>query len=108
MKVERAAQIVASIGDEHASVDATGEALGSQALARHVGVDYHELRQHAADQGVRLERAILHGAKIASVIRLAYMAGFFAGAIFAKGEAEERADAQDEAEWRAEQEERDG
>jgi hypothetical protein len=86
MKVEVAAERARAIGDEHASVDPTGEALGSQALARHIGVDYHELRGHAQDQANRLARAVLHGAKVTSVIRLTYMAGFFAGAIWKDGE----------------------
>jgi hypothetical protein len=89
--VDRAADRVSAIADKHASIDATGEALGSQAVARHIGVSYHELRQHARFQGERLARAVMLGAKVESVVRLAYMAGFYAGAMWARAEDAEKA-----------------
>jgi hypothetical protein len=83
MTVEEAARIVHALGDEHAEAGETGEAVGAKGVARHVGVPYFELRQHAHDQGVRLERAVVGGVSTpAAVVRLAYMAGFFAGAIW--------------------------
>lgn len=91
MKVERAAQIVDHIGSEHAQDPTAGEAHGSQALARHIGVDFHELRQHAQLQATRLSRAVENGAVLSSVIRLAYLAGFFGGAIWARATDTERA-----------------